>query len=90
MERELYNRCRAAFIRRELRRRKQLRLNFDGWLRMQSQCRIGELRAIKPKGQMFWTIWRDTKRGLLTPASTLEFATMEGAITYLRSQLVTL
>ena len=85
MERELYNRCRAAFIRRELRRQKQQRTEFDERLRMLAQCRVGELRAIQYPDDFNWTIWREGSRGFLVLSTRQMFPTMGQAIEYIRS-----
>lgn len=86
MDRFFFDRCRAAFIRWELRRQKQERLDLDATLRMQSQFRIGQLRAIQMPGEFMWTIWKEGNRGLLIPASGREFTNLSDAVDYLQKQ----
>ncbi len=64
MERELYSRWRAAFIRQMLRAAKQQRLDDDAELRMQSSVRYGKLYAILNTQERYFTIWREGRRGL--------------------------
>jgi hypothetical protein len=87
MEFEIYARCRQAFIRRLLRSKKQQRLEFDSELRMQAQCRVGQLRAVQFPDDFTWTIWREGNRGYLVLVTEQTFPTMGQAIAHLRNQL---
>jgi len=84
MERELYSRCRAAFIRRMLRAAKQERLDEDADLRMQSSVRYGKLYAILNTQERYFTVWREGRRGLLVQITKECFFKLSDAVTYMQ------
>jgi hypothetical protein len=85
MDRFFFDRCRASFIRKVLRLRKQERMDFDAELRMRARVRIGNLFAIQWPDDFSWTVWKEGNRGYLIVVERRQYRLLSDAMDYIKA-----